>query len=404
MLAPRHLQIVQATVPVLQTHGEAISAWFYRDLFDAHPELFNVFNPVNQRDGSQARSLAAAILSYAAAIDQPERLAAMVERIANKHGSLEVLPEHYPIVGEHLLRAIRSVLGDAASDDVLEAWGAAYGVLAEIMIGREAELYAGRWRGFKPFRVARRVEESETIASFHLVPEDGELVAHRPGQYVSVNVHVPGAPYAQIRQYSLSCAPNGREYRISVKREAAPAGVPVAGGLVSNYLHEHVRTGDTLLVHAPLGDFVLDEESSRPIVLLSGGAGITPVMGMLEQLAATRSSRAIVFVHAATQRSHHAFRDAVREIVSGLERARAVVFYERVSAEERRGEDYDETGLIDAARLRGYLPAEADIYTSGPPAFVDAMAGILDTLGVPRARRHDESFAPDPEAITASAA
>jgi nitric oxide dioxygenase len=95
MLSPRHLQLVQTTVPVLRTHGDAITAWFYRDLFDAHPELFNTFNPINQHDGSQARSLAAAILNYAALIERPEALAGMVERIANKHCSLEVLPEHY---------------------------------------------------------------------------------------------------------------------------------------------------------------------------------------------------------------------------------------------------------------------------------------------------------------------
>jgi len=161
MLTDSQHDIIRATVPVLRAHGEAITRAFYSALFDAHPDLYNIFNPVNQVNGRQQRSLAGSILAYAAAIERLETLGSMVERIANKHGSLEVQPEHYPIVGEHLLAAIRTVLGEAATDDILDAWGAAYGQLAGIMTGREAELYASEaeapsgWRGFLPFRLER---------------------------------------------------------------------------------------------------------------------------------------------------------------------------------------------------------------------------------------------------------
>lgn len=391
---------------MLREHGEAITTWFYRDLFDAHPELLNIFNPSNQRNGSQARSLAAAILSYAAAIDAPQHLAGMVERIGNKHGSLEVRPEHYPIVGHHLLRAIRGVLGDAATDEILEAWGAAYGVLADIMIAREAELYAGGWAGYKSFRVERRIAESETMTSFWLVPVDGTLLPFRPGQYLGVKVRVPDHPYEQIRQYSLSCAPNDRAYRISVKREPAPEGaLGVPAGLVSNHLHDRLHEGDELFVHAPLGDFVVEDESDRPIVLLSGGAGITPAISMLADLANRGEKRELVFVHATTRRSHHAFREELRDLAATHANIRSAVFYEHADPSDRRGVDYDEIGRVDAARLRRYLPAhEADFYTSGPPAFVAATARVLDALGVSPARRHDESFAPDPSFGAESAA
>src|SRR5690242_3510107 len=213
-------EIVQATVPVLQQHGETITTVFYETLFDEHPSLFNIFNPANQRNGGQARSLAASILAYAAHIDQLDRLGGMVNRITHKHASLEVQPEHYPIVGDHLLRAIRTVLGEAATPEILAAWAAAYGQLAEIMIGVEKNLYAegtnqpGGWAGYAPLTVERKVVESETITSFYLASPTGDVLpSFQPGQYLAVKAQVPDSPYTQIRQYSLSQVANGRSYR-----------------------------------------------------------------------------------------------------------------------------------------------------------------------------------------------
>jgi nitric oxide dioxygenase len=109
MLTPAQHDIIRATVPVLREHGETITRQFYASMFEKHPELYNIFNPVNQVNGLQQRSLAGSILAYAAHIDQLDSLQGMVSRISNKHGSLEVQPEHYPIVGEHLMAAISSV-------------------------------------------------------------------------------------------------------------------------------------------------------------------------------------------------------------------------------------------------------------------------------------------------------
>ncbi len=177
------MSLVKATVPALREHGETITRTFYSNMFAEHPELYNIFNPANQANGGQPRSLAAAVLAYAERIDNPGVLGGMLERIEGKHVSLEIKPEHYPIVGTNLLGAIKQVLGDAATPEILDAWGAAYGKLAEIMIGGEKALYdasaalpAG-WRGFKPFRVERRVAESDYMMSFYLVPQDGEHVA-----------------------------------------------------------------------------------------------------------------------------------------------------------------------------------------------------------------------------------
>lgn len=125
-MLPQQIAIVKATIPVLQQYGETITAIFYKSLFEENPSLLNVFNPASQRNGAQARSLAASILAYAAHTDQLGQLGGMVDRIAHKHASLEVRAEHYPIVGKHLLLAIRTVLGEAATPEIIDAWAAAY--------------------------------------------------------------------------------------------------------------------------------------------------------------------------------------------------------------------------------------------------------------------------------------
>ena len=401
MVTIQQREIVKATVPALREHGEAITRTFYADMLAAHPELLNLFNPANQRNGGQARSLAASVLAYAEHIDAPERLGRMVERISNKHGSLQVKPEHYPIVGEYLLGAVDKVLGPAATPEVVDAWQAAYGQLAEIMIGREGavERADAAWHGFKPFRVERKIRESEVTTSFHLVPADGTPPADfLAGQYLSVKVRPPGFSYDQIRQYSVSCAPNGSHYRISVKREDAPPGVPAAPpGLVSGFLHDAVDEGDTLPVHMPLGDFTL-AEGDAPVVLLSGGSGITAVLSMLEHLAGPGGgTREVVFLHAARGRAHHAFGDHVRALGRQRPGIRVAVLYEEAGPEDVPGTHHDAVGRVTAETVHHHLPERgAEFYYCGPLGFMAAVESALNQLGVPLARRHSEAFAPDP--------
>lgn len=405
MLTDTQTSIIQATVPVLQAHGEAITRTFYKNLFAAHPELYNIFNPANQHNGGQQRSLAAAVLAYAQHIQNPSVLGHMLNRIESKHVSLEVRAEHYPIVGQVLLGAMTEVLGEAATPEILDAWRAAYGQLADIMIGHEKARYQQGaeqkfgWTGFKPFRVVRKVVESSVMASFYLEPADGSgIPSFTPGQYISVRVKPTGHPYQQIRQYSLSSAPNDRHYRISVQRELAPAGDTSApNGLISNFLHDHVAEGDVIDVHVPSGDFTL-AESSSPVVLLSGGSGITALLSMLEHLASPAGgSREVLFLHAARDRSRHSFMQHLRDLSRKRPGITVKVLYEETSAEDIPGHHHDVVGRINAELLRKHLPAgEPDFYYCGPIGFMAAMENILDELGIPAKRRFSETFAPDP--------
>ena len=404
----RQKDIVKATIPALQQHGEAITLAFYKTLFEEHPALLNVFNPANQQNGGQARSLAASILTYASHIDKLDQLGGMVSRIGHKHASLEVQPEHYPIVGDHLLRAIRSVLGEAATPEILDAWAAAYQQLATIMTGHEQKLYTdgrsqpGGWAGYQPLTVVRKVPESETITSFHLASATEQpLPPFLPGQYLAVRAHVADAPFQQIRQYSLSGISDGRTYRISVKRELAPAHIAAANnGLISNHLHDEVHEGDTVHAHVPQGDFVL-RDSDRPVVLLSGGVGVTPAISMLHHLALHAPHRPVLFVHATTQGSHHAFRDEVRTLTGTRSHLRSLTFYENPSSTDRSGIDYDYAGRISAEALLPHLPQQpADFYYCGPVGFMNAVDNLLDSLNIPLDCRYSEAFAPDPSFAT----
>ena len=157
MLSEHTIAIVKSTAPILEEHGETLTRHFYKRMFEKNPEVAPFFNRANQTQGTQQKALAAAICAYAANIDNLEVLGGAVELIAQKHASLQIKPEQYPIVGENLLASIREVLGAGATDEVIQAWGEAYGFLANILIGREKEIYHQHqlsphgWTGFKPF-------------------------------------------------------------------------------------------------------------------------------------------------------------------------------------------------------------------------------------------------------------
>jgi len=384
---------VKATVPVLAEHGTTITRHFYKRMFAHHPELKNLFNQTHQQSGNQPETLARAVYAYAANIDNLGALGPAVSRIANKHASLNIRPEHYPIVGRHLLGAIVDVLGDAVDQPTLDAWQVAYGQLANIFVGTEAKLYEGAaWSGFRPFKVARKQVESDEITSFYLTPADGAAACgFEPGQYVSVTRFVDKLGVDQPRQYSLSDAPHGKWLRISVKREDGRE--DAAPGHVSNLLHADVEEGTVVHVSAPMGDFTLERKKSTPVVLMSGGVGVTPMISMLSTLLADRSERSVSFVHACRNGRVHAFREWLNETVAAHPNVKRVVFYEAVDAADRQGVDYDFEGRLDVTKIadRVIVP-DADYYICGPVPFMRAQRDALTTLGVEPARIHTEVF------------
>jgi nitric oxide dioxygenase len=400
MLSPTTTATVKATAPVLAEHGFAIISRFYQRMLGAHPELKNIFNMRHQERGEQQRALAGAVLAYATHIDNLAVLGPAVARIAHKHASLGVVPEQYPIVGEHLLAAIKEVLGDAATDTIIGAWAEAYGQLAQILIDAEKALYdaaaakPGGWRGWRNFVVRQKRAESDVVTSFFLEPEDGgPLADFEPGQYISIAIDVPAIGLRQIRQYSLSDAPNGRYYRISVKREGES--VEPTAGYVSNLLHDHVHRGDVVRLAPPFGPFHLDRSVDTPVVLVSGGVGLTPLFSMMKTLL-KHSDREVVFVHGARNGSVHAMKGRLEAIAATHRRLTSIVFYDTPLDDDVRGYDYDHAGLVDLQLVadRAIKP-DADYYICGPGPFMQMQIGALKGLGVPADRIHYEVFGSD---------
>ena len=386
MLSAQHRDIVKATVPLLEAGGEALTRHFYGVMLAEYPEVRPLFNQAHQASGAQPRALANGILQYARHIDRLDALGPLVGQIVQKHVSLQVLPEQYPIVGSCLLRAIREVLGpEVATDAVIAAWAAAFQQLADLLIGAEADVYAtaaaapGGWRGARRFEIVRKVPESAEIVSLYLKPADGgAVVAFQPGQYIGLRLTIDGQEVR--RNYSLSAPPNGSTYRISVKREP--------GGVVSNHLHDALGVGAAIDLFPPAGDFVL-QPGSRSLVLISGGVGITPMLAMLH--AAHEQRRPVTFVHFARSDAVHAFRDWVDDLVARSPQARRFYCHEKTGTLP-----VDAQGRASAELLARWLPQarDMDAYFIGPPPFMAAVKRALGELGVPPAQMHWEFFGP----------
>lgn len=400
MLSEKTISTIKSTVPVLEVHGTAITTQFYQMLFTNHPELLNIFNHANQKQGRQQAALANAVYAAAQYIDRLEEILPVVKQIAHKHRSLGIQAEHYPIVGKYLLAAIKEVLGDAATDEILDAWAEAYGMIAGAFIGVEDQMYAqaenqtGGWADFRPFRVERKIQESDVITSFYLIPEDGKAIASfEPGQYISIKLNIPGEEYTHIRQYSLSEAPGKPYYRISVKREDEMDGRPA--GKVSYYLHEQVKEGEILYLSAPAGEFILNRQDKRPVVLISGGVGLTPMVSMFNTLVETETDRQVTFIHAARNGLSHALRNEVEGLARPNPQVSAFWCYEAPTAEDQESDAYHKAGFIDLPWLQSKIPSkDASFYFCGPLPFMKAVNSALSEWGVPGSDIHFEFFGP----------
>ncbi|CAM3769589.1 NO-inducible flavohemoprotein [Mesobacillus zeae] len=387
------IDIIKSTVPVLEEHGEKITTVFYKRMFEDHPELLNIFNHANQKQGRQQRALASTVYAAAQYIDNLGAILPAVRVIAHKHRSLGIKPDQYPIVGKYLLIAIKEVLGVTASDDVIEAWAKAYGMIADAFIGVEAEMYqeAG-WEGFKNFIVARKEKESEHITSFYLKPEDGSKPApFVAGQYISIMLEMENETFTHIRQYSLSAAPGRDHYRITVKKENSNSN---PDGVVSNYLHDKIEEGMILKLSAPAGDFVIDLKGSNPVVLISGGVGLTPMVSMLQAVVEAQPERKVSFIHAASNGQLHALADEVRAYAA-KGNVSNYVFYDSPNEDDREAGRFDEEGFVTKEWLEEHVHlTDSDVYFCGPVPFMKSIHSSLRELGVPHANIHFEYFGP----------
>lgn len=405
MLSSKTIEIVKATAPVVADHAETLTRHFYKRMFSHNPEVIPYFNQAHQLAGRQQKALAAAICAYAANIDRLEALGSAVELIAQKHASLQVKPEHYPIVGENLLASIREVLGESASDEVINAWAEAYGLLAKILASREKEIYGeqvrtpGGWAGFKPFKVIRKEVESNVITSFYLSPSDGtRLPLFKAGQYITLRVPTADGRSTTMRNYSLSDKPGLPWFRISVKREDGPSPEdPV--GYMSHYLHDTAETGTTLEVAAPCGEFVVDAAQAnahKPLVFLCAGVGITPIYSMLCSALEGNPLRDVTLVHAVRNKEVQAFQGSLDKLAG--QHAGLKVYYrysEGKTLIENNARPQTSSGFVDGAFLDTLkLDPTAEYYICGPEVFIAGVQRELLKRDIAPQQIHFEFFGP----------
>ena len=396
MLSEKSTATVNATLPVVGAAISDITARFYPRMFQAHPELLrDLFNRGNQAAGTQKEALAGSIAAFATSLVQnPDtRPDALLSRIANKHASLGVTPAQYKIVHEHLFAAIVEVLGEAVTPDVAEAWDEVYWLMANALIALEERLYAeqgylagGTWGDWE---VVGRREETDEVTSFLLRPVGGGVPRpFQAGQYVSVQVELPDGAH-QIRQYSLTSAPESEIRQISVKRERGTG----PDGEVSNFLNDTVQPGQVLRVSAPFGDLVLDAAmdeagaGARPLLLLSAGIGVTPMVSILSELVNRGHSAPVHVVHADRTPAAHALRGDQESLAAKLAQGTTHFWYE---------DEADETchaGRVDLTDLE--VPAGVAAFLCGPLPFMRAMREQLLAKGVPASDIHYEVFGPD---------
>jgi MOSC domain-containing protein YiiM/ferredoxin-NADP reductase/ferredoxin len=239
--------------------------------------------------------------------------------------------------------------------------------------------------GFRSLTVAAIEHESADVLSLTMHSADGQsLATPLPGQYVVLRLR-PGSAIPQLfRSYSLSGPVSTGRYRISVKIEPK--------GAAGTYLREQVRVGDALDVSSPRGSFIL-QSGERPVVLLSAGIGATPLLAMLYALAAARSTRQVLWLHAARDGEHHPFAAEVRRLMLALTRGRSYVCYSRPGSRDRMGKDYDAAGHVSRSVFDELgVTRDADIYLCGPNRFMADMKATFATIGCAPERIHVEIF------------
>ena len=248
--------------------------------------------------------------------------------------------------------------------------------------------------GYRKYRVVRKVKESKQVVSLYLQPLDqGALPLFKPGQHLMFKLYVPGRGVPAFRNYSFSDAFHPDYYRISVKRASAPAGISsLPDGLCSSYLYDQVEEGDILEAKGPSGDFYLDPEDSRPVVLVAGGIGVTPLLCMAKSIIRVNPGRPVRFFYGVNDTCEHAFKEELARLKSLHAGFSLTTFYREIGSDDVQGIDFDRRGLINMAAIAEQAGDGFAYYVCGPEPMMDAVISGLSANGVIASDIHTESF------------
>lgn len=271
-------------------------------------------------------------------------------------------------------------------------------VRAAALKATEAEQVKLLWNGYRKFRVARKVFECHDVYSFYLAPHDGKsLPAFKPGQYVTFQLDIPGRDKPVIRCYSLSDSHRPDYYRVTIKRACAPSDKPdVPHGCASSYFCDNVKEGDILDVKAPGGNFCIDlSTNNSPVVLISGGVGITPMLSMAHAILESGDKRDVYFFFGARNRADHIQKETLQRLAAEYDNFHLHICYSKPAAEDKQGQDYQHSERVSVDLMKKVLPSNNfQYYICGPGAFMKSITDGLAEWGVPDAAVFFEAFGP----------
>lgn len=375
MLTENEKAIIKETVPVLQEKGTEITSFFYKRMFNQHPELKNMFNQTNQKRGLQSTALAQSVLAAALNIEDLTRILPVVKEIAYKHCALQVPPAGYDIVGENLIAAIEHVLSLENDNPIVQTWTKAYGEIANVFISVEKEIYEQMaWSGFKPFELIDIERVTDNIKLFTIKSTEIDLSQFEPGQYITVDVESEKLPYRAKRHYSI-VEGNVDQLSFAVKRDVTENNE----GEVSTILHDEFKVADMINLSAPVGDFALNNVS-KPQLFIGSGIGVTPLVPMFRHVVSSQGTAQ--FIQNTNDIDQIPFQDKLSEIANNEDNANYIIH------------DKNQNGYIDAEYLKQYLTDDTEIYVCGGTEFLKSIIGILKEIGVATERVHFESFIP----------
>ncbi|MET0263602.1 MAG: 2Fe-2S iron-sulfur cluster-binding protein [Rariglobus sp.] len=261
---------------------------------------------------------------------------------------------------------------------------------------QSVEMARSAWNGIRKFTVSSKVLECDDTYSFYLKPHDGKaLPSFKPGQYLTFQLTVPGVAKPVIRCYSLSDCARPTNYRVTIKRCPPPSGSAHPPGVGSSFFCDSIKEGDILDVKAPNGHFYLDLEKPRPVVLISGGVGVTPMVSMANALIEAGDSREIWFFFGARNSRDHMFKDYMAELVAKHPHVRLHVCYSKPLPTDVLGRDYQHESRVSVALFKELLPSNNyDYFLCGPGPFMESITEDLRAWGVPDSWVHYEAFGP----------
>ncbi|UJR30060.1 hypothetical protein I4U23_017605 [Adineta vaga] len=369
-------QILKSTSPIFKEHGKEITSILYKHMFAVHPELLDIFNRTNQKNGKQPFALANTMYLAIENIDNLEVLMPQILLIAHKHRASTVRPEHYPIVGKYLLVAIDEFLGGMGDPSILNAWAAAYKIITDVFIGIEKKLYAElgdkQEQGFLPFKITKK----ETIASGPVVAftfertDEGKLPGYHTGQYLTLRIKKKGCLH--IRHYSLIQPFDGKTYRIAIKQENdhEPKGI-VSSALINEY-----RVGDIVPLSLPAGTFGLVKNAKHHL-FIAGGIGITVLSAMIQDLHKQDKSDLVTLIHCVIREDQAVFADEMREILSENQ------YYLLIQSRHLLQET-----------IKKVIRSETDVYLCGSDVFMNKVEEYLSQYNHPTSQIHVEAYQP----------